>query len=193
MAEGAMAGCDADRQRAIRLFYAVRDGVRYTPWVEAYRPELNRAGHTAGTREGYCVQKAALLVAMARYAGIPSRLGLADIINHRLDGRLAEVLSGRQIICHGFAELHLDGSWVKATPAFDVEVSRRQGIPVVDFDGRTDAILPARDLAGGDFAQYVKYHGSFDDVPFDFIMDQWHRHYPVLRDLIDGPGVPAGG
>ena len=74
-------GADA-RERAVALYLAVRDGLRYDP----YRIDLTPAGMRASTvlaqGHGWCVTKAALLAAACRAAGMPARLGYADVRNH---------------------------------------------------------------------------------------------------------------
>ena len=70
-----------DRERAVALYLAVRDGFRYDP----YRIDLSPQGMTASTvltnGYGWCVPKAALLTAACRAAGIPARIGFADVIS----------------------------------------------------------------------------------------------------------------
>ena len=65
----------ADRERAVSLYYAVRDGFRYDP----YRIDLSVAGMRASQvleiGVGWCVTKAALLAAAARAAPRAFRVG----------------------------------------------------------------------------------------------------------------------
>ncbi len=60
---------DSDRDRAVALYYAVRDGFRYDP----YRVDLSVQGMRASTvissGFGWCNPKAALLAAAARAVG----------------------------------------------------------------------------------------------------------------------------
>ncbi len=184
MALDATVGLTTEREKAVHLFYAVRDGIRYNPFVDAYIKENNIASRVAERGEGYCVQKAIVLIALARSVGIPSRLGLADIINHVLDGALLDAMGTNIFTCHGYAEFYLDGRWIKATPAFDIEMCRRKEVPPVDFDGRNDALLPAEDNHGRKYIEYVRYHGVFNDMPFTFIMDKWREYYPHFEELI---------
>jgi len=69
-------------ERAVALYYAVRDGVRYNPFQNFLRDEAYRGSTCLERGEGWCVPKAALLVACARAAGIPARVGYADVKNH---------------------------------------------------------------------------------------------------------------
>jgi len=58
-----------DRERAVSLYYAVRDGVRYNPFLDFSQEEAYRASSTLERGEGFCVGKSALLAACARAAG----------------------------------------------------------------------------------------------------------------------------
>jgi transglutaminase-like putative cysteine protease len=50
---------------------------------------------------GYCVQKAVALTAAARAAGIPSRLGFADVKNHLQSERLRAAMGTDLFVWHG--------------------------------------------------------------------------------------------
>ena len=69
-------------ERAIALYYAVRDGFRYDPYRVDLDPDGMRASAVLERGYGWCVTKAALLAAATRAAGIPARLGFADVRNH---------------------------------------------------------------------------------------------------------------
>src|SRR4051812_39549685 len=64
-------------EQAIRLFYAVRDGARYTAYNLNLRREALRATSVLTTGEGWCVSKSVMLAAVCRAVGIPCRLGYA--------------------------------------------------------------------------------------------------------------------
>ncbi len=64
--------------RAVRLYYAIRDGIAYTPYVDFKSLETFRASACLARGSGFCVAKAALLAAAARASGIPARVGFAD-------------------------------------------------------------------------------------------------------------------
>jgi len=68
------------------LFYFVRDEIKYTIYISKLREKDNRATEILSRKKGYCVQKAVLLVALARASGIPARLRFADIVNFKLPG-----------------------------------------------------------------------------------------------------------
>ena len=118
----------SSRERAVALYYAVRDGFRYDP----YRIDLSVAGMRAsGVLDigvGWCVTKAGLLAAAARAAGIPARVGYADVRNHLSTERLRRTMQTDIFVWHGYVELWLDGAWRKCTPAFNIELCDRFGL-----------------------------------------------------------------
>src|SRR5262245_2257466 len=69
-------------ERAVALYRAVRDGFRYDP----YRVDLSfdglRASRVLEGGHGWCVTKSALLAAVWRAAGLPAKVGYADVRNH---------------------------------------------------------------------------------------------------------------
>ena len=54
-------GADGAVDRAVRLYYAVRDGIRYDPYVLELSVEGLRATTTLRIGRGWCVAKAILL------------------------------------------------------------------------------------------------------------------------------------
>ena len=112
LAETATAGVTDNTERAVRLYYAVRDGLRYDPYSIDFSPEGCAASAVIARRRGYCVAKATVLAAAARAVGIPSRLGFADVRNHLATPRLREQMGTDVFYYHGYTELHLEGRWV---------------------------------------------------------------------------------
>jgi transglutaminase-like putative cysteine protease len=160
----------AHREKAVRFFYAVRDGIKYTIYGNRSLPEHFRASAILSAGEGYCVQKAILLVALARAASIPARLRFAAIRNHLMPPELLEKRGTNSFAYHGYTDLYLEGSWVRATPTFDIACCRNAGFRPIDFDGEHDALLPSRTLDGRRHMEYIEDRGVFEDVPFDDIM-----------------------
>ena len=73
-AERNVEGATSDVERAVKLYYAVRDGFQYDPYVLDLRRGAVKASALLTKTRGYCVEKAILLAACARAIGIPSRL-----------------------------------------------------------------------------------------------------------------------
>jgi transglutaminase-like putative cysteine protease len=165
------AGATTDRERAVRLFYFVRE-IPYNLFMISMHPDDFRASFILETGKGYCVQKAVLLCALARAAGIPSRLALARIRNHRVPPKIRERLGRNEFPGHGYNQFLLDGRWVTAAATFDAGLCKRVGVPVVEFDGQNDAILPDKAMDGTPYIEYVERYGTFDDLPLDFITER---------------------
>ena len=53
-----VAGEGSDREKALRLYYAVRDDLRYDPYNTPMKREAYRASTTLAAGHGYCVNKA---------------------------------------------------------------------------------------------------------------------------------------
>ena len=169
-------GRDA-RERAVALTLAVRDGFRYDPYRIELTPEGMRASTVLANGYGWCVPKAVLLAAVCRAAGIPARLGFADVRNHLSTERMRQTLQTDLFIWHGYADLWIDGQWVKATPAFNIELCERFGLLPLDFDGQTDSIYHPFDRTGNRHMEYVRDRGTFDDLPLERIVADFHQIY----------------
>lgn len=165
-------------ERARRLFVAVRDRIWYDPYTVSDDPQDYRASAVAASPTSWCVPKAVLLAAGARALGIPARLGFADVRNHLQTPRLRERMGGsEEFIYHGYAELHLDGRWVKATPAFNAELCARFGVAPIEFDGRSDALLHQFSADGSRYMEYGTDRGVFADLPLAEILDAFRAAY----------------
>jgi len=167
---------NAQREKAIAIFYAVRDGIKYSIYGKRSLPEHFRASFILAAGEGYCVQKAILLVALSRAALIPARLRFAAIRSHVMSKEMLEKRGSNLFPYHGYTDLYIGGSWVKAAPTFDMVSCVNAGLRPVEFDGRRDALLPSTALDGRRHIEYVEDRGFFEDVPFDAIMAASLRH-----------------
>jgi len=175
------AGGGDDRERAVALYYAVRDGFRYDPYRVDLTPYGMRASSVLAFGHGWCVTKAGLLAAAARAIGIPARLGYADVRNHLSTQRMRSLLQTDLYLWHGYTELWLGDAWVKATPAFNVELCERFGLLPLDWDGRADSLYHPFDRAGRQHMEYVNQRGSFDDVPLARIAADFAATYPAWK------------
>ncbi len=164
------------------LYLAARDEVSYNPYVFSSAPSTFTASHVLKTKTSYCIPKAVLLGAVARYKGIPARLGLADVKNHLSSPRLIEWLRSDIFRMHGYIELYLNDRWVKATPAFNKRLCRLMKVEPLAFDGVNDSIFQAFTDDGAQHMEYVNEHGEFVDVPVDFILSGIRSAYPHLFD-----------
>jgi transglutaminase-like putative cysteine protease len=170
-------GAATARERAVRLFYAVRDEIRYDPYGVVLTEDGLRATNVLERGRGFCIAKAIVLAAGARAVGIPARLGFADVRNHLTTERLRAQMGTDIFAFHGFTELHLDGRWVKATPTFNQSLCDRFGVKPLEWDGVTDSLLHPFDVAGQRHMEYVRDRGSYVDVPLDDVRAVFTEHY----------------
>src|SRR2546423_948500 len=174
-AEKATAGATTDREKAVALFYAVRDGIRYDPYVmSSSDPETYRASTVLRDGVSYCIPKSVLLCAAARVVGLQARLGFADVRNHLNSEKLRARLGGTDLfVWHGYTEFFLEargdggcppdkggvsrqGRWVKVTSAFNIELCERFGVLPLEFDGEHDAQLHPFTADGRHHMEYVR-------------------------------------
>jgi transglutaminase-like putative cysteine protease len=170
-------------ERAVSLYYAVRDGIRYNPFLDFSDRETFRASAVLAAGQGFCIGKAALLAAVARAAGIEARVGFADVKNHLTTPRLAETMGTDLFVYHGYADLHLEGRWVKATPAFNLALCKRFRVKPLEFDGRNDSIFHAFDEDERRHMEYLRDRGRYADVPVDEIQRVFEETYPKFYQL----------
>ena len=171
------------REQAVSLYRAVRDEIRYNPYVFSADHDTLKASHALAAGESYCVPKALLLAACARHCGIPARIGLADVRNHLSTPRLIEMLRSEVFAMHGYTELFLEGRWVKATPAFNLALCRMFKVAPLEFDGRTDSVFHPFNAKGERYMEYLVDHGQFDDLPVELFFAHLRQCYPHLFEL----------
>jgi len=171
-----------ERERAVRLFLAVRDRVRYDPYNLTYDPADYKASSVIEAGRGWCVPKAGLLAACARAVGIPSAIGLADVANHLNTEKLRERMNGVNVFYdHGYTALYLGGRWLKAVPAFNIELCERFGVRPTDFDGEHDALYQEFDVHDRRHMEYLADHGCWSDLPLEQIKADFAIHYPHIE------------
>jgi transglutaminase-like putative cysteine protease len=184
-------GTGDEVEQACRLFYAVRDGIRYTAYHLDLGPEALRASRVLATGTGWCVSKSVLLAAMCRAVGIPCRLGYANVRNHMATAKLLEFMGTDIFYYHGYNEIYLRGKWVKATTAFNRTLCDKARIAPLDFDGVQDSIYHPFDLDGHRYMEYLHEYGAYADVPYDDLIATFREVYPRMGTR-SGSG-PLGG
>ena len=165
---------------AVRLYYWVRDQVRYNPYLVSTSPDDYLASATLAAGEGWCVPKALLLAALCRAAGIPARVGYADVRNHLSTERLRRSMRTDVFYFHGYTSLFLEGCWVKATPAFNIELCQKFALRPLEFNGREDSLYHEFDMAGNRHMEYLNDRGEYLDLPFQDLMSTMRAHYPGM-------------
>jgi transglutaminase-like putative cysteine protease len=174
---------ETQRERAVSLYYAVRDKVRYNPFLDFTRTDVFRASAVLEAGEGFCIGKASLLAACARAAGIEARVGFADVKNHLTTPRLVETMGSDLFVYHGYTELRIDGKWVKATPAFNLALCTRFRVKPLEFDGREDSIFHPFDEDERRHMEYLRDRGVYADVPVVEIQQAFREAYPKFYSL----------
>ena len=172
-----------EREKAVSLYYAVRDRIRYNPFQNFTLDDTYRASVCVEQGSGWCVPKAALLAACARAAGIPARVGYADVRNHITTPELTAKMGTDLFVFHGYTDLLLDGMWVKATPAFNLSLCTRFRVKPLEFDGISDSLFHPFDEDNRRHMEYVRDRGSYADVPADEIRRVFSETYPKYFNL----------
>ncbi|KAI9029431.1 hypothetical protein DFJ74DRAFT_487880 [Hyaloraphidium curvatum] len=191
-----------DLERAVSLYYAVRDGYRYDPYKFTVTVEGLRASTVLENGYGWCVPKANLLAAVCRAAGIPARLGYADVRNHLSTAKMRASMKTDVFQWHGYVDIWLEDKWVKATPAFNKSLCDKFGWLPLDFDGRSDSIYHPFDKKGDRHMEYLAYRGVFVECPIDAMAATFGKRDSELagedflkdvdREVAAGAGERAG-
>lgn len=170
-------------EKAVKIYYYVRDTVWYDPYSPFYLPEHYRASRVLKRGRGFCVPKASLLCAMGRALSIPSRVGFATVRNHLATRQLIAFMGSDRFVYHGYTEFFLQGKWVKATPAFNKTLCERHQVAPLEFDGHTDSVFQPFNLNQKQFMEYVADHGTHADIPVETIVAAWKEAYGEARVL----------
>ncbi|MGM0417281.1 MAG: transglutaminase-like domain-containing protein [Thermodesulfobacteriota bacterium] len=168
------------KQKAVSLFYAVRDEIFYSPYDIDFTRQGMKASSIIERKKGYCVAKAVALCAALKAVGIPARPGLADVKNHLTTKRLKEVMGTDTFYYHGYTELYLNNKWIKVTPTFNKELCDKFRVKPLDFDGENDSLFHEYDEKGRKHMSYLKDFGHFDELPYEEIK---RRSLDVYKNL----------
>ena len=159
-------GLHTPSERAEAVFNFVRDAVRYNFTPDLLSREDWLASATLARGDGFCQQKAVLLAALARAAGIPSAIGFQHLRDHKLlDSRYEIALPDGIIPYHGLTHLWLDGAWRIADATLDAELCTRRRYQLVELVCGADARLPATDLDGKPHFDILTEWGPFPNLP----------------------------
>ena len=71
----------------------------------------------------------------------------------------------------------LAGKWVKATPAFNIELCNRFRLLPLEFDGQSDSLYHPYDAEGHRHMEYVRDRGAYADLPLDEIISTFRDEY----------------
>lgn len=168
---------NSKEEKAIELYYAVRDAIRYDPYTYSFEKETFKASYVIQANRAWCVPKSILYTACLRAIGVPALLGFADVRNHLSTERMRQTMKTDIFIWHGYTSLFIYGKWVKATPAFNIELCEKFGLKPLNFNGRQDSIYHAFDQSGNKHMEYLEDHGTFDTFPFETMVEECKLFY----------------
>lgn len=169
------------KDRAIQLYNYVRETWKYSANYINCRPKLFKASAIAERTNAHCIDKSILLASLLRAFQIPARLQFAKVKNHIATEHLEEKFGTNELTPHGMVNLYLNGRWLKVSPAFNSSLCERYNVAPLEFDGENDSIFHEFDRAGNLFMEYLEDYGSFDDLPYEFIVQNLIEHYPNLE------------
>ncbi len=174
-------GSDQDPvKQMVKLFYAVRDRIRYDVYGVDMSREGLKASHIIKNKVGFCIHKSIVFATAARYLGIPSRLTFSDVRNHLSTPALKKLVGGDVFHYHAYAEIYLHERWIKATPVFNLMLCHLFKMEPLEFDGIHDATLQAYDKQGNQSLEFINHHGSFNNVPYQQCITALKHHHPLL-------------
>jgi hypothetical protein len=137
-----------------------------------------RASVTLRRKNGFCVSKSILLSTFARAVGIPARIHLCDLINHKVSQKVIDFMGTNVMYYHGYSEFFINKKWLKLTPSFDKQTAIKGNFfPMVEFDGENDAVFLPYDNDGNRFGEYLEDRGVHADLPLDDIEELFKEKY----------------
>lgn len=173
------------KQQAIEIYYLVRDGFPYNPYTFVEGPKTFTAQFCVENAQGYCIPKAALMVALCRRLGIPAKIGFADVTNHLSSPKLTELLQTEVFSMHGYVSVYIAGKWVKATPTFNKELCAKMGTKALEFDGEQDSLFQEFTEQGQKHMEYLEDWGTFGTMPTPFILENFKKHYSHIMKKLE--------
>lgn len=176
-----------DQAKAVELCRAVRDDFFYDPFGINITPSEQQASKLVQQGKGHCIYKALFFVACSRALKIPARLGLAKVKNHIGTAKFEQIIQSNVLVPHGYAEVWLNGKWLKCTPAFNKSLCNKLGVDPLEFNGEEDSVFQTFSSNGNAFMEYLEDCGTFPDFPLTFIVELLQAHYP---HLFNADGTP---
>ncbi|KAH3849774.1 uncharacterized protein LOC127874331 [Dreissena polymorpha] len=107
LAQSITSGIADDRAKAVAIHDWVRDNIQFG-WTKHFWADSATDVLAAG--KGFCNTKSTLFVALLRNVGIPARQHFVTIHCDSLHGL---VKTGSEYVDHAYAEVYLDGKWLK--------------------------------------------------------------------------------
>lgn len=163
--------------KAIELYYAVRDLIRYDPYTYSFDKETFKASSIIESGRAWCVPKAILYTSCCRAIGLRATLGFADVRNHLSTQRMRDSMKTDVFYWHGYTNVFLYSKWVKATPAFNIELCKKFKLKPLDFDGTSDSMYHPFDKSGNKHMEYINDRGTYLIFPFTEMVSDLRQLY----------------
>jgi len=171
------AGCDEERAR--RLFYFIRDEIKYD-----FKPKLEASGYRASSileeGGGFCTMKAILFCAMARACDFPAGIHFYHIIDHTLPKPMVRMLRTNTLYYHGIVSLWLGDSWFQYDATLDRSIIDRKRLISVEFVYRSNCLMSSKTRTGRPHIEYTDDIGLVHDISFDQIRGWLREAYPHI-------------
>jgi transglutaminase-like putative cysteine protease len=178
-AEDLMSGGKGQEEITRRIFYFIRDRIRYD-----FRPKLEASEYRASSilkeRRGFCTMKAILFCALARACGIPAGLHFYHIVDHTLPNPMVKMLRTNTLYHHGIGALWLEDGWYQYDATLDRELINMKQLEAVEFAYQRDCLMPSETRNGGLHIEYIEDIGLYNDVSFAQIKGWLREGYPHL-------------
>lgn len=173
---------DSVQDRITKLYLHVRDNWRYNPYKLDLRKDHMMASAILERPEAYCIEKAILYAAFLRAAGVPAKVGFANVVNHIGTEKLEVILETNLLVFHGYTLVYYNDQWKIATPAFNKELCNKLGVDVLEFNGTDDSMLQQYSKEGNRYMEYVHDYGSYKDLPHGLLISELKKHYPHIHE-----------
>jgi transglutaminase-like putative cysteine protease len=173
-------------EKVSKLYLKIRDNWRYNPYRISLDKNSYKASIIAKKSETHCIDKSILFIACLRGLKIPAKIHLAKVKNHIGIERIIEKFGTDEISPHGMVDVFVNGKWLKASPAFNIELCHKCNVAPLEFNGDKDSVFQQFDNSGNKFMEYLEDYGSFDDVPMDFIVKNFKENYPKIMNKANG-------
>jgi hypothetical protein len=146
-AEEIIDGASTPEEKALKIFYCVRDEIRFgLAYSRSRASEILKRGY------GECGTKTNAQVALLRAVEIPARYRWVQAKGKVLNHLIADFVYRNMppVVSHFWCECHLNGKWISCEllldrPLYDGMLLEglitKEQVPTIEWDGRTDLVL----------------------------------------------------